>query len=351
MVPGASGKRNLMTALQQPFDRERVPGTELSDLNLALVEEVMFAGERTGRYSRSHDPHAYLLRCGGVVSDGPTLHPTVAGVLAFTPEPDRWLTASGIDIAIHRSNQIQPTNTQIKQVRGTIFAIIDDAFAILKAECTIGRLEGARMVSELDIPEIVLRELTTNAVVHRDLNVPGSQVRIDVNPSYIEWVSPGGLPANITIETLLTAQFSRNPSLAQFLFHKGYIEKFGMGLDVVLDTLNRTHHRAPEFYDDNHSFRVRIYRNVDQAAAYMDMTTREQRIEAILALFAERHVWSQRDLLARLRTSRSTLQRDLDALVKQGQLLAQGATKTRIYSLPHENEGRRTNDEGRRTNE
>lgn len=323
-----------MTALQQPFDRERVPNADLSDLNLALVEEMMAAGMRTGRYNGSPDPQAYLLRCGGVGMDGSLLYPTVAGVLAFTPEPERWLTASGIDIAIYRSNQTQPTSTQIRQVRGPVFKIIDEAFAILKQECTIGRLEGARMVSELDTPEIVLRELTTNAVVHRDLSVFGSQVRIHVYPSYIEWISPGGLPANVTIETLLTAQFSRNPSLAQFLFHKGYIEKFGMGLDVVLDTLSRTHHRAPEFYDDGHSFRVRIYRNIDQAASYMDMTTREQRLDAILALFADREVWRQHELLERLRTSRSTLQRDLDTLVKQGRLLAQGATKTRIYMLP-----------------
>ena len=64
------------------------------------------------------------------------------------------------------------------------------------------------------------------------------------------------------------------------------------------------------------------------------MTTRDQRMDAILALFAEREIWRQHELLERLRTSRSTLQRDLDALVKQGRLLAQGATKTRIYSLP-----------------
>jgi len=112
-----------MTALQQPFDRERVPDAELSDLNMELVEEMMSAGERTGRYSGSPDPQAYLLRFGGIVKDGLTLHPTVAGVLAFTPEPERWLAASGIDIAIYRSNQTQPTNTQIRQVRGTVLAL------------------------------------------------------------------------------------------------------------------------------------------------------------------------------------------------------------------------------------
>jgi hypothetical protein len=160
-------------------------------------------------------------------------------------------------------------------------------------------------VDDLDTPGIVLRELTTNAVVHRDLNVFGSQVRIQVFPRYVEWSSPGGLPANITIETLLTAQFSRNPSLARFLFHAGYIEKFGMGLDVVSDALRQAKLGSPEFHDDGHSFRVRVYRGVERSA---EGVTRDGRVEAILALFAERAAWRQREMLDRLRIPRSTLQ-------------------------------------------
>jgi predicted HTH transcriptional regulator len=167
-------------------------------------------------------------------------------------------------------------------MRGSIFDIIDSTVAILQDECTIGRMEGARVINELDTPLAVLRELTTNAVVHRDLSLFGSQVRIQIFPRYIEWISPGGLPANITIATLLTAQFSRNPSLAQFLFHRTYIEKFGMDLDLVIETMRREHLSTPEFHDDQHSFRVRVRRKLLLSSYVPDLSTREGRVEAIL---------------------------------------------------------------------
>src|SRR5262249_3224138 len=131
-------------------------------------------------------------------------------------------------------------------------------------------------------------------------------------------------PANITIEKLLTAQFSRNPSLAQFLFHAGYIEKFGMGLDAVSDALHRAKLGSPEFHDDSHSFRVRVYRG---AAPMSESIPQSARVAAILALFAERPLWRQREMLDRLPVPRSTLQRDLDQLVTEGRLVAWGATR------------------------
>lgn len=135
------------------------------------------------------------------------------------------------------TNRISPTASRVRQIRGPIFQVIDAAVNMLRDHCSVNRLEGARLISDLDTPLIVLRELSTNAVVHRDLSVYGSQVRIQVYPTVLEQISPGELPPSITVDTLLTAQFARNPSLAQFLFHAGYIEKFGMGLDAVIEAL------------------------------------------------------------------------------------------------------------------
>ena len=320
-----------MTTLQQPFDRELVTNARLADLDLSLVSRTMNQGSQSSRYNGPLDPEAYLLHHGGIGVTGDAIYPTVAGLLAFAHTPERWLTASGIDIATFRANQTSPTHARVRQIRGPIFQIIDDAYTILKEACTSSRQEGARVVDTIDVPEIVLRELITNAVVHRDLSDYGSVVRIQVFPNYIEWISPGGLPANITIDTLLTAQFSRNPSLAQFLFHASYIEKFGMGLDVVNDTLRRAHLGKPEFYDDVHSFRVRVNRDT---AALSESIPQSTRVATILALFTEQPQWRQRDILDRLRVPRSTLQRDLDYLVEQGRLVVQGATRSRVYHLP-----------------
>ena len=320
--------------ITQPADREIVPDVSLADLDLELVTKTMQSGYDLGRYKGPIDPETYLLRFGGVIKVDSALLPTVAGVLAFTHEPDRWLTASGIDIATYSQDQTNPTRANVEQIRGSVFQVIDDAVTILQDKCTVGWLEGARLRKELDTPLIVLRELTTNGVVHRDLRMFGSQVRIQIFPRYIEWISPGGLPKNITIETLLTAQFSRNPALAQFLFHAGYIEKFGMGLDAVIDALQQLNRNSPEFHDDGHSFRVRVNRPVYRDDQAPDLMTKEGRAEAILALFNERSKWHQREMLERLEISRSTLQRDLESLVNQSKLIVRGATKNRVYSLP-----------------
>lgn len=39
---------------------------------------------------------------------------------------------------------------------------------------------------------------------------------------------PGRAPNGVTLETLLYAQVSRNPALAQILYHAGKVESFGM---------------------------------------------------------------------------------------------------------------------------
>jgi len=316
----------------QPTDRLPVPGARIEDLDLALVKQTIERGLQLQRWRGPLDAVPYLLRYGGLVEEGETLRPTVAGVLAFCNQPERWLTASGIDIALYRTDQTLATRAIVEQVRGPIFHVIDEAVTLLQRECTVGHFDGARLVTDLDTPLVVLRELTTNAVVHRDLSLYGSVVRVQAFARHIEWASPGGLPEGITVENLLTAQFARNPALAQFLFHAGYIEKFGMGLDAVIDALSASHSGRPVFRDDGHSFSVRVPRRSD-AGVGPDLSTREGRANAILALFADRSSWRQHEMLKTLGITRSTLQRDLDYLVRDGQLVVQGATKNRVYTL------------------
>ncbi|MEI7645469.1 MAG: ATP-binding protein [Chloroflexales bacterium] len=325
-----------MTTISLPYDRQLVPGATIDDLDLDLVARTIVAAIDLSRDPGPRDPMVYLNRYGGMALDGDTRRPTVAGILAYGREPDRWVPGSGIDIAAFATDQVIPTRSRVRQIRGPIFQVIDDAVAQLRELCTISRIEGARLVNELDTPSIVLRELTTNAVVHRDLSEYGSQVRILVYPTVIEWSSPGGLSSTITIETLLTAQFSRNPTLAQFLFHAGYIERFGMGLDTVIDALRLVHLGDPEFYDDRHSFRVRVRRAVSFQPTAPDLRAPEGRAAVILDLFTRRQVWRQHEILESINIPRSTLQRDLASLVAGGQLVVQGATKNRVYLLPPE---------------
>lgn len=110
-------------------------------------------------------------------------------------------------------------------------------------------------IEEHAYPDVVLRELTVNALCHRDWSQDGSRVRIQMLPNCIEWISPGSLPPGVTLQNLRTAQVSRNRALAQMLFHAGYVEEFGIGIDTVFDTLRDAKHDPPWLQDDGHFLR------------------------------------------------------------------------------------------------
>lgn len=353
---------------QNTFDREPVPAAAIRDLDLALVFKTIQQGLDLRRFGIDEVPGLtadtlragseeaalrYLERYGGAVwlnepGQEPRLTLTVAGVLAFTRTPDRWVQSSGLDLAHYEVDPRplpgglfavpSPTQARVYPVRGPIFTVIDRAVDILRDACSTTQLDGARIVTRIDTPLNVLRELTANGVVHRDLRLLGELVRVQVFPSAIEWISPGRLPPEkfpedvpVTLELLLRAQYSRNPTLAMFLFHGGYIEKFGFGLDDVVATLAANGREAPGFHNDTHSFRVRVVRDRLVEADLHLRDTPEAREQRIMALFAETPTWAPQAIEERLKIPRSTLHRDLRRLTQAGLLLAVGATHGRYY--------------------
>jgi predicted HTH transcriptional regulator len=354
---------------QNTFDREPVLATSVRDLDLGLLFRTIQQGLDLRRFNLDDVPGLtvdalrtgseeaalrYLERFGGVLwhaEPGQEARPvlTVAGVLAFTRTPDRWVQSSGLDLAIYEVDHRplpgglvavpSPTQARVYPVRGPIFAVIDRAVDILRDACSTTLLDGARIVTRTDTPLNVLRELTANGVVHRDLRLLGELVRVQVFPTAIEWISPGRLPPEkfpedvpVTLELLLKAQYSRNPSLAMFLFHGGYIEKFGFGLDDVIATLAANGREPPGFHNDTLSFRVRVVRDrvVELDVPLRD--TPEAREQRILALFDETPTWAPQAIEGRLGLPRTTLYKDLRRLVEAGRLRVSGATKSRIYS-------------------
>jgi predicted HTH transcriptional regulator len=358
-----------ITSMTPPFDREPVLATSAEDLDLPLVFRTIQQGLDLRRFDLTDVPGLtpdalragseetalrYLERYGGAVwfaEPGQAKRPvlTIAGVLAFTRTPDRWVQSSGVDLAHYEVDprpipggllaMPSPTQAWVYPVRGPIFTVIDRTVEILRDACSTTHLDGARIVTRMDTPLNVLRELTGNGVVHRDLRLLGELVRVQIFPSAIEWISPGRLPPEkfpedvaVTLELLLRAQYSRNPTLAMFLFHGGYIEKFGFGLDDVVATLAANGREAPGFHNDTHSFRVQVVRDREIEPNRLLRDTPEGRTQRIMALFAETATWSPQALEARLNIPRTTLYKELRRLIEAGRLRVSGATKTRLYT-------------------
>lgn len=326
-----------MTDSTQHPERQVVPGATLDDLSLNLVREhLQVAVERRG-YDGTTDPMEYLVQHGAVLrgADG-QLTPTLLSILAFAREPDRWLSTSGIDVAQFSGSLPHSTDLVFsKQMRGNLDALIERTVELLWARTEHRyRLEGAERIEEHAYPLVVLRELTVNAIAHRDWGQTGSRVRIQMFPDRIEWISPGGLPPGVTVETLRDEQVSRNPALAQILYQAGKVETFGMGIDTVEDTLRAWGSRPLEVSDNGRRVLFCVYGKPLTPVEAPARAALTDRAATILSLIDQRGPLSVSDIEDLLQVSRRTAQYDLRKLVEAGALIVTGATNNRRYQRP-----------------
>jgi ATP-dependent DNA helicase RecG len=85
-------------------------------------------------------------------------------------------------------------------------------------------------------PEIAVRELVANALIHQDLSISGAGPMIEIFDDRIEVTNPG-VPLMDTSRLLDTPPRSRNEALASFMRRVGVCEERGSGIDrVVLST-------------------------------------------------------------------------------------------------------------------
>lgn len=314
-------------------DRQPVSGTQLEALDLTLVQRHIATAE--SRYSGPADPVAFLRRHNLVIDIGGELVPTLASLLAFSNEPERWLPASGIDVAQYTDNTRRTSSLKfIERVRGPLSAVVDQTSQILWTLTDHEfRFEGAQRLEINAYPRAVLRELTVNALCHRDWSNEGSRVRIEVFPNYIEWSSPGGLPSGITIENLLEAQFSRNPTIVAIMYQGKYIEGLGLGFDTVFNALAESGVEPPLIRNTSNALTIRVMSKAIGSNQRASESTPQERQKLILSLITQHGSVTISDLENRLGIIRRSIQRDLQALIEQGDILAEGATNKRRYRL------------------
>ncbi len=84
-------------------------------------------------------------------------------------------------------------------------------------------------------PEITIRELIANALIHRDFSITGTHPMIEIFSDRIEITSPGQLLPTVSVERLIdSTPESRNEILAGVMRRMGICEERGSGIDKAL---------------------------------------------------------------------------------------------------------------------
>lgn len=109
-------------------------------------------------------------------------------------------------------------------------------------------------------PEVALRELIVNSVVHRDYSRTDSRVQVELYDDRIEITNPGALLPEMEVNRLIDQQpRARNEVLASIMRQLGFCEERGSGIDRVALELELYGLPAVEFIDYPDSFRAILY--------------------------------------------------------------------------------------------
>ncbi len=247
----------------EQVDKAAIEHAGLDDLDMRKVEAHIALAVGNGRLSPQPDqPVEFLKRFRCVVEVGGTLRPTISGLLMFSSDPQAFLPHAVVGLGHFSGVGIEQGEAiHLGRCSGTLHEQIDAAFKYLWTNIRHGfSLEDSpRRVERPEYPRVALRELTVNAIAHRDYNNDGHYSRITMFGDHIEWVSPGGLAGDVTVENIIQSQYNRNPTIAELLYQGGYIERFGLGLDMVARELEKAELPPLRMRDTGGAFSVTMY--------------------------------------------------------------------------------------------
>lgn len=117
------------------------------------------------------------------------------------------------------------------------------------------------------VPEVVIRELVANTLIHQDFGISGAGPVVELYSNRIEFANPG-LPI-VPVERFIDGYQSRNERLADLMRRFGICEEKSSGIDRVVETAELYQLPAPDFQSGYHRTTVIVYgprtfRNMDR---------------------------------------------------------------------------------------
>jgi ATP-dependent DNA helicase RecG len=138
-------------------------------------------------------------------------------------------------------------------------------------------------------PEIALRELVANAIIHQDLTAPGQGPRIEIFTDRIEIINPG-CPLIDTSRFLDAEPISRNDEVVAFMHRAKICEERGGGIDKVFDQIEFYQLPAPDFIVDHGCTKSILFAHRNLAAMDRKDRVRACYWHAVLHYVATRHM-------------------------------------------------------------
>jgi ATP-dependent DNA helicase RecG len=333
----------LVNRTQPRFDSQAVAGTTQQDLAQDLVAAYISEARATDRgLARLTDDQELLSRTGVITTTGT---PTMAGMLAMGTYPQQWFPNYVIQAAASPEPGA-PDGTRVGDIArfsGSLPQMIDDALIWVRTHSRHRIVDSpdGRVRDQFDFPPVAVRELLSNALVHRDLGewAWSRAIELRIGETDLRLTNPGGL-YGLSLSRLFDNHVTsaRNMTLMRICQYVNLtdgraVEALGTGMSKIVQSTVGSGLPAPQFFDQSINFTAILNRppglgssisNVKQVVP-QKVTGAEQRVLDVLGTSS----LQLREVAATLALSDEGVGKHLRRLREKGLVIAEGGVGQR----------------------
>jgi ATP-dependent DNA helicase RecG len=231
------------------------------------------------------------------------------------------------------------TFLDIRQLKGNIFDLLEQSTMYLKEHMNWrAKLTGEGREEIPEVPVRALEEAVVNSFCHRDYSNPkGNEIAFFKNR--IEIYNPGQFPEDYTPEDFIKGtekSILRNPLIANVLYLRKDIEKWGSGLRRISEACKEAHIKV-EFKKLKSGFSVIFYRNENippkitpQVTPQVKLTELESKI---IHEITKNQKISRSQLAEKLGISQDTIKEYMEKLKKKKVIKRRGKTSSGYWEI------------------
>ncbi|MEW6498272.1 MAG: ATP-binding protein [Cyanobacteriota bacterium] len=235
-----------------PFDLRPFVSATLDDLDLDLFCRVYLpsslAVEILEENQRSVEQQLTSTRFATV--EVPP-KPTILGVLVVGKDPRQFVPGAYVQFLRLDGTELTAPIKDQKEIGGSLpdlLRILDETLQVnisVATDITAQPIE----LRQPDYPIVALQQLARNAIMHRTYEGTNAPVRITWFNDRIEIQNPGGPFGQVNRQNFGQPGVTdyRNPHLAEAMKNLGYVQRFGFGIQLARQQLEKNGNPSPEF--------------------------------------------------------------------------------------------------------
>lgn len=235
-----------------PFDISPLLSANIDDLDLEYFRKTYLpsslASEILEENHRSVDEQLKSMR---FMTVGEPSYPTILGLLVIGKSPRQFIPGAYIQFLRIDGIELGDPIKDQKEIDGPLpemLRMLDETFQVnisVSSNITAQPIE----IRYPDYPVVALQQLARNAVLHRNYEGTNAPIRIYWFSDRIEIHSAGGPFGQVNRHNFGQPGITdyRNTYIAEAMKNLGYVQKFGMGIQLARKELGKNGNPLPEF--------------------------------------------------------------------------------------------------------